>query len=416
MDRQRQQQKRQRRCKNCKVTFKSGAGPNEPRLEFTQLYNIYSCSECGAVNSFKKYIYNLAITSPPLIELLKKYVGIKKHVNLIKLEEIFNRFCAIVADNGEIAQLVTEAAQKVNMGPIELVDLLIREHRFNKKKTENHHSELISKLDSLGFFKFVSEQRPAMPKAIQVVEKQISMNPLFLQQVFGKEEDIVDFKSGHYNGSSGNCAKKVATRIWRALRFLSECNKLVQAYFPDTGYVLDMDYNKDLNVPDLIKRVMPVSREKVEKLLAGARSPELDRFFCVSITRKETKYCTPMVEKLVPSKKGGGGCETVVNTKMVRKKKSRKLMLEDFLKNDYEFQRLKPKNFEYLAVMNVQNSDKVADILKKMGTCIWLANVYTLNMAKPTNEERPKKVATGAGKKAKKRKCSITLKRSKKNE
>ena len=379
-------------CKNCKTEF-SKTDAQKARLETDEKYNVQYCTACGVVHSFKKYIYTLTLSSPIFVRLLKQYSAIKRQVTYLKLNlaarEFINQHPDFLADFDKLM-----AEKQCSLG--ELADFLIREQRF-KAATEQTQdvAALLKKLVAASFFKFLSSKRNSISNN-EAAELILKSQPNFFETCDTNNEDLktCDLKTafGHYNGSSGNCAKKVATRLWRALRFLGVCNDLLKRGDPQVQ-LLDLDYNKDLDYKKLITRVMPASRAKVEILLDSVKNlgflPEC--FFTVEITRKETKYVVPIIGREVTFKKGDG-----VYKKTIKKGKSRKLFLKDFANNEVETRKLKPKKFEYLAIMNIQRADKVAEILKKMGDNIWLANVYTLSLPKKKDDRKsdPSKIST----------------------
>lgn len=389
---------KKKRCKNCKATFAAGAA----RLETHKQYNVRWCSNCGAVNSFKKNIYNLTIKTPALINLLKKYVSIKKDISFLRFEN-WGRHFLTPALQAEVA----EFASSKNIGFGEAIGSLIGDYRFKKSTRQilEQSGALVKKLESCGFFSFASNNRLLTGQEhLDLVESLIVQDPEYLVKKVDPNVDLVEFKAGHYNGSPGNCAKKVATRKWRALRFLAACNQLVLKHYPDRKTnLIDLDYNKELDKLSLLSRVMPSSRGKVHEILQEAHeisnplAPE--RLFPVSISRKETKYWIPEIAQPEPCIEGGQSEENKAQSKkVVYKPKTRKLFIQDYQNeaNKVTQHKLSPKTFDYLAVMNIQNSEKVADVLKKMGDNIWLANVYTLNLprTKPTRNvtvrQRPK--------------------------
>lgn len=353
-------------CKNCRAKFDK-KDPAAAKLLCSENFNVNYCSNCGWVHSFKKYIYTLTLNIPEITALVKKYVDIKRQVTFIRLAELTREFLTIKPELEEdFATLV--GTRKVSPG--EITDALIREHRFKTAKEED--LPLINRLVSVGFFKYLSERRNSMTNetALEILLKQ---NPLFLTTCGADSIDAAE-TIGHYHGSSGNCAKKVATRLWRSLRFLHKCNLIAQKLNPETLHLIDLNYNKQ-PIASVLKRLTATSRDKVARLLEEAQKENYvpDCFFRVSITRKETKYVVPLVTREVPSKKGTGA-----PMKQIKKGKSRRLFIQDFKDATVETRKLKPKEFEYLAIMNIQKAEKMAEVLKKMGDDIWLANVYTL--------------------------------------
>lgn len=379
-----------KQCKNCSAHFDG----NNTRLEVNTKYNLRWCSNCAAVNSFKKYIYNLTIKTPALSTLLMKYVAIKRRLSRLKDETIGNAFFQTAPLlRPEVESYA--AANNICMG--EAISLLIRANRFqNTVRQDVAQGNLYNELNNAGFFKHIANNKSAIPTNEQLFDLLISQDPEYLSKV-PTNSDLTEFKSGHYNVSPGNCAKKVATRIWRALRFLSNCNQQVLARYPDSPHLLELNYNKDVTVSQIMGRIMTSSRGKVWKVFqdslqvdqqqpAQTNGLKLEKYFCISINRKETKYWIPTIAQPPPPKKDND----TTPVQPTFKTKSRKLFIQDYVDNRVEHKKLQAKTFDYLAVMSVQNSDKVADVLKKMGDNIWLANVYTLNVPRTKNELKRK--------------------------
>lgn len=428
---------RTKKCPNCKLVFTNRA----EEILFTPAIKCYSCVACGAILNKKRCVFAVDLAPIPVIRnLLNMHQRIKALANYQKWVEAF---VELYAENPSLPRVFgtldlnplidTSIALENKIQICTQIDNLNREYRLRSfrisggsggsgKKAaqssaadddddddgEDEAGDVPATNEMLTQMKFMEEHKifslikkyRRTSSSVAFITEKLRADETYLTRITSASEEfkLLDSKLGHYSGTAGNAAKKASTRIWRALRFLEACNKIVSTYYPKTLHIIDLNFNRNTNVATMFDMVkLESSKPNVRKLFAAAQSSQaqnecqvaLDRFFYIRMARKESRYNTP--------------------TNPANKKQ---IFLSDYgdvnaAKDQSSGGRafktctLAHKDFDYIVIMNLQSKDKMTKMrenknsaLIKMGEEIWLANVYALNTKKlNAATQEPKKRA-----------------------
>lgn len=256
-----------------------------------------------------------------------------------------------------------------------------------------------------GIVEQVTNERAASQHKIESLRKDIAgaMDPDTAKKLEGHLrflEKKMFFKKldGHYNGPSGNAAKKACTRIWRKLRALEDIDKHHRKVH-SCGAVLPLDYNEGASLESFSSQLKHLEKLRTFKLHSrlaceskevSERGCDLDRYFVIYIVGKLISlrypyYCENDAPALTPS------CSKPSQSRSISKKTGTKITNLNDLKNIKDGQVVVPaswpctkKLFPYFCVCHLQPEDKMQKIYKstnlhRMGKHVWLPNVYSFN-------------------------------------
>lgn len=390
---------RTKKCPNCLAVFTN----REKDIVYTPPIKCYSCATCTAVLSKKRCVFAVDLAPIPVIRnLLNLHQRIKALANYQKWVEAF---CAMYEAYPDLPRtfgtlditrlLDTSVALEQKIVVCTQIDNLNREYRLRSfrikaeddqeevEATSNEMLDQMRAMEAHKIFSLVKKYRQTS-SSLAFITAKLEGDEAYLTKISAISEDfkLLESKLGHYSGTAGNAAKKASTRIWRALRFLESCNKIVSRFYPKTLHVIDLNFNRNTNVSSLFDTVkLETSKPNVRKLFANAQSSQaqnecqvaLDRFFYIRMARKESRYNMP----LEPANR-------------------KQIFLSDYgdfsspsSKNAYKSCTLAHKDFDYIVIMSLQSKEKMSKMrentgssLYKMGEEIWLANVYALNAKK----------------------------------
>lgn len=400
---------RTKKCPNCKLVFTN----RTEEILFTPAIKCYSCAACSAVLNKKRCVFAVDLAPIPVIRnLLNVHQRIKALANYQKWVEAFVELYAENPDLPKVfgsldlsALIDTTIALENKIQVCTQIDNLNREYRLRSFRINGKRSatkatdadgdddeaapapsnEMLNQMkvmEEYKIFSLIKKYRRTSSSLAFITEK-LRADETYLTRITSSSDEfkLLDNKLGHYSGTAGNAAKKASTRIWRALRFLESCNKIVSSYYPKTLHIIDLNFNRNTNVANMFDTVkLESSKPNVRKLFAAAQSSQaqnecqvaLDRFFYIRMARKESRYNTP----INPANKK----QIFLNDYGDIQKESEK---------SFKTCTLAHKDFDYIVIMNLQSKDKMTKMrenknsaLIKMGEEIWLANVYALNAKK----------------------------------
>ncbi len=402
---------RTKKCPNCKIVFTNRAD----QIVYTAQLKCYSCKACQAVISFKKSVFAVDLSPSPIIHHnLNIHHRIKSLATYQKWAEAFMDIYASPEHQNlprkfaslDISPLLDPSIPlEEKITTCAIVDNLNREYRLrNCRNVKSEDAETpINSSEMLMQMKALEEHK--MFKLLQKFRKSANAMDFITQKLAGDETYLtrlssntlvglrdLDVKFGHYSGTPGNAAMKASTRIWRALRFLPASNEVAKKLWPNTTHLLNINFNQNLDINAILENIkISASKKSATSLYERSRTSQLlnenniaiDRFFCIRMIRKESRYNVP----LCPANR-------------------KQFFLGDFgdaqtytlPTRSYKSCTLTQKNFDYLVFMNIQSRDKMAKMradgnsaLNKMGQDIWLSSVYALKFTSRPSTESIKK-------------------------